>query len=178
MISGNKVKIKAIEKEDLEQLMEWRNLPEFRKYFREYRDINENMQNKWFENTVVNDKNTIMFSIFDNCTKKLIGCCGLCYINWVHRYADLSLYIGIDECYIDDCGYAEEACKLLFDYGFNELNLNKIWTEIYEFDHKKKALYDKLGFNQDGLLRQNYFYEGRWWASRIISLLSSEFNTH
>lgn len=175
MISGELVTLKAIEHKDLNQLAKWRNLPNFRKNFREYRDINEDMQNKWFENVVVNDKNTIMFSIFENDSNSLIGCCGLCYINWIHRYADLSLYIGKDECYIDTQGYAKEACKLLFNYGFNELNLNKIWTEIYEFDTKKKNLYDRLGFSQDGLLRDNYFYNGKWWNSRILSLLAKDF---
>ena len=62
----------------------------------------------------------------------------------------------------------------LIDDGFKELNLNKVWTEIYEFDEKKKALYDKIGLKQDGLLRQNYWYEGKWWDSIILSLLKEE----
>lgn len=86
-----------------------------------------------------------------------MGCCGLCYINWVHRYSDLSLYIGKDKCYIDDAGIAEESCKLLFDYAFNELGLNKIWTEIYEFDYKKYDLYKKIGFQQDGFFKRTVF---------------------
>ena len=104
-----------------------------------------------------------------------MGCCGFVYINWVHRHADLSLYIGWEDAYIDNEGYAEESCMLLLDYGFKELCLNKVWTEIYEFDDKKKALYDKFGFQQDGLLRQNYWYEGQWWDSRILSLLSYDY---
>ena len=59
-------------------------------------------------------------------------------------------------------GYAEESCRLPLDYGFNELCLNKVWIEIYEFDEKKKALYNKFGFHQDGLLRQNYWYDRKW----------------
>lgn len=72
-------------------------------------------------------------------------------------------------------GYAKEACELLFYYGFNQLGLNKIWTEIYEFDIKKKKLYDELGFNVDGILRENYFYDGKWWSSYILSILRNEF---
>lgn len=175
MIHGDKVYLKAIEVEDLEQLREWRNIVEYRKHFREHREINTVMQKNWFDKTVVDDKNTIMFSIFSKATDELIGCCGLCYINWIHRYADLSLYIGYNEAYIDNQGYAEDTCKILFKYGFDELNLNKIWTEIYEFDDKKYILYSKLGFKQDGLLRENYFYDGKWWNSRIMSLLSEEY---
>ena len=114
-------------------------------------------------------------SIKRNKDNKLLGCCGFVYINWVHKHADLSLYIGWKEAYIDQEGYATDSCNLLLDYGFNELSLNKVWTEIYEFDKKKKELYDAIGFHQDGLLRQNYFYDGRWWDSRILSILKDEF---
>jgi len=176
MLKGELVGLVAVEKEDLKQLRDWRNNTEFRKYFREYRELSMRDQEIWFEEKVIKDPNTIMFSIRRLTDYELLGCCGFVYINWVHRHADLSLYIGWNDEYIDDKGYAKESCKLLLDYGFKELCLNKIWTEIYEFDEKKKALYDKFGFKQDGLLRQNYWYNGKWWDSRILSLLSIEYN--
>jgi RimJ/RimL family protein N-acetyltransferase len=175
MLKGEKVSLYAVEKDDLKQLMDWRNNPEFRKYFREYRELNMDQQIKWFEEKVVRDNTNLMFSIRRNDDNELLGCCGFVYINWVHRHADLSLYIGWKEVYIDNEGYAEESCRLLLDYSFNELCLNKVWTEIYEFDEKKKALYDKFGFHQDGLLRENYWYDGKWWNSRMLSLLRTDF---
>ena len=174
MLKGNNIYLDAIETSDLEKLRKWRNLPEYRKFFREYQEINADMQKKWYEAKVVNDNATLMFAIRDIGTKELLGCCGLCYINWVHRHSDLSLYIGKDEVYIDDEGIAEESCQLLFDYAFGELGLNKIWTEIYDFDEKKFDLYLKLGFTQDGLLREQYFYGGEWHDSRMMSLLRKE----
>lgn len=175
MIKGKKIYLSAIEENELEQLRKWRNLPEYRKHFREYRDISASMQKKWFDNIVNNDNTTIMFSIHDIENDELLGCCGLCYINWIHRYSDLSLYIGKNECYIDNEGIAEESCRLLFGYAFNELGLNKIWTEIYEFDNKKYDLYKNIGFKQDGFLREQYFYDGKWWNSYILSLLKMEY---
>ncbi len=177
MIKGDLISLYAVEKEDLVQLRDWRNNSEFRKHFREYREINMQQQQDWFENKVVKDNTTLMFSIKRNKDNKLLGCCGFVYINWVHKHADLSLYIGWKEAYIDREGYAKESCNLLLDYGFNELSLNKVWTEIYEFDKKKKELYDAIGFHQDGLLRQNYFNDGRWWDSRILSILKDEFKS-
>lgn len=174
MLKGKMISLKSIEPEDLEQLRIWRNLPEYRKHFREYKEINSAMQLKWYESRVVNDNNTLMFSIRDNETDELWGCCGLCYINWVGRHADLSLYIGKDECYIDEQGLAEEACALLFDYAFNELGLNKVWTELYEFDNKKIDLYSKLGMTIDGRWRKQYFYNGRWWDSLLLEILAEE----
>lgn len=175
MIKGENVYLDTIEPEDLEQLRKWRNLPEFRKYFREYQEINSDMQKKWYENKVVNDNSTLMFAIRLKASQELLGCCGLCYINWVHRNSDLSLYIGKDNAYIDDEGGAEESCRLLLNYGFKELGLRKIWTEIYEFDKKKYQLYHKMGFHEDGILRSQYYYDGKWWDSYMLSLINEEF---
>jgi RimJ/RimL family protein N-acetyltransferase len=175
MLVGERVYLAAIEKEDLKQLKDWRNIPDFRKHFREYKEINEDMQENWYQNKVMNDTSTIMFSVRRLEDDELLGCCGLCYINWIHRNADLSLYIGWNNEYIDDNGFAEEGCKLLFEYGFGELGLNKIWTEIYEFDNKKKRLYDKIGLKVDGVLRENYYYNNKWWNSYIMSILRSDY---
>lgn len=174
MLRGEKIYLDAVNREDLPMLMYWRNLPEYRKHFREYRELNMDMQDRWYEGKVLNDNSTEMFSIRLNDTNELIGCCGLCYINWVHRNADLSLYIGWKESYIDEEGYAKEACKLLFNYGFKELGLEKIWTEIYCFDEKKMQLYTNMGFHKDGELRNQYFYDGKWWNSYLLSLLTAE----
>lgn len=175
MIAGEKVYLRALEREDLPKLMAWRNREDFRQYFREYRELNLQNQIDWFEQHVMKDDSTLMFGIVNNQSNELIGCCGLCYINWVNRNADLSLYIGWNNAYIDDKGYAEEACRLLFRYAFEELNLHKIWTEIYEFDMPKYKLYKKLGMSQDGLLRDNCFHNGSWHNSRIMSILSDAF---
>lgn len=174
MIKGKKVYLTSIEEKDLETLRHWRNNPEYRKYFREYREISPEMQKFWFYNKVNGDNSTIMFAIKMIENDELVGCCGLCYINWVQRHSDLSLYIGKDNTYIDSEGIARESCQLLFSYSFGEIGLNKIWTEIYEFDKKKYELYKSLNFHKDGTLRNHYFYDGKWWNSYILSLLRDE----
>lgn len=174
MLKGRLVYLCALEREDLPLLMKWRNQAEYRKHFREYREINLDMQKNWYEQKVLGDSGTIMFAIRSVSADELLGCCGLCYINWVHRNSDLSLYIGKDNAYIDDFGYAEESCKLLFNYGFLELGLEKIWSELYEFDYKKISLYQKLGMQVDGTLRHQYYYDGKWWDSKLLSILEKD----
>lgn len=174
MLKGRKVGLVGIERRDLKQLLDWRNNPDFRKHFREHRELNMQQQEKWYEERVLKDPATIMFSIRRLGDDELLGACGLVYINWVYKHADLSLYIGWNDSYIDREGYAEETTRLMLDYAFNEMGLNKVWTEIYLFDKKKKKLYDGFGFHIDGVLRQNYFYEGRYWDSYILSILASE----
>ena len=50
MIKGKKVGLRAVEKEDLLVLRDWRNNPEFRKHFREVRELSLTDQEAWFKN--------------------------------------------------------------------------------------------------------------------------------
>lgn len=161
MIKGQVVGLRAIEKEDLPQLLEWRNQPEFRQYFREYRELNSDHQIVWYEKYVINDPSTRMFAIVELSTNELIGACGLCYIDWINRNADFSIYIGKDNLYIDD-KYAVEAAKLMEKYGFEELNLHRLWAEIYSIDEKKMTFFKNLGFKKEGHFKDTHWTLGKW----------------
>jgi RimJ/RimL family protein N-acetyltransferase len=176
MIKGNLVGLRAVEKEDLALLRDWRNNPDFRQNFREVRELSMYNQEKWIH-IVNNNPNDFMFVIVDLKTNEAIGACGLLYTNWIIRSADFSFYIGKDDLYIDKKGYAFDAARILIDYGFKNLNLNKIWMELYEFDTKKIEFFtEEFNFQQDGLLRDNCFANGRYWNSYIISLLKKDLN--
>jgi len=178
MIKGELVGLRALEKEDLPLLRDWRNFPDFRKNFREVRELNMADQEGWFEHLQKTKSINFMFGIEKLEDSKLIGACGLLYVNWTARYADISFYIGEKEAYVDDNGYASEAIKLMLEYGFSNLNLNKVWMELYEFDNRKiKFFMERYAFKKDGLLRENCFEGGKYWNSFILSLLSKEFNS-
>jgi len=175
MISREYTYLRAIEKEDLPQLMKWRNNPELRKFFRETNEINSLNQNKWFE--MVNDKYSIhkMFAIVEKDTNELLGACGLCYIDWINRSADFSIYLGYKDLYIDD-KYALDAAKSMIAYGFNILNLHRLWAEIYSIDEKKQFFFNTLNFRLDGELRETYWYNQQWHNSLFYSILNVEDN--
>jgi RimJ/RimL family protein N-acetyltransferase len=174
MLSGKIVGLRAIEKSDLPILQNWRNRPELRQYFREYKELNSDKQNAWYERFVLNDPNTNMFSIIELKTALLLGVCGLCYINWVCRNADFSIYIGANDLYIDD-KFAIDAAKTMMKYGFEELCLHRLWAEVYDFDEKKIYFFKKLGFKIDGRFRQSYWHDGKWHDSLFFSLLEDEY---
>ena len=173
MLRGKYVGLRSVEKEDLPQLMEWRNNPKLRKYFRETNEINSTNQLKWFESIIAKNSINKMFSIVKLETGELMGACGLCYLDWVNRSADFSIYLGYDDLYIDD-KYAIDAAKLMRDYGFGVLNLHRLWAEIYSIDEPKKKFFDELGFNLDGEFRETYWYDNQWHSSLFYSLLSTD----
>ena len=171
MLEGKKVKLSSVEEESLEQLRNWRNEPSLRKYFREYREISKTMQKKWFEK-INNDSQQVNFEIRSLKEDLLIGHCGLYYINWITRTGEFGIYIG-DKKYRNG-GYGSDALRTLIKYGFEDLNLNKIWCEVYD-NNPSIDVYKHIGFVYEGTMRQNYFSEGKYWDSHILSILKEEY---
>lgn len=173
MLKGVCTGLRAIERQDLPQLLEWRNRPDFRRYFREYRELGLEQQEAWYQKHVLNDPSTRMFAIVDLDDGRLLGACGLCYIDWVNRSGDFSIYIGADGAYIDHA-YAPDAARLLLAYGFDELNLHRVWAEIYSFDAIKTDFLKSIGFRLEGRHRQTHWSEGKWCDSLFFGLLAKE----
>jgi len=173
MLKGSHTGLRAIEREDLPALLAWRNKPEFRIYFREHRELSGGDQERWFEMMVLKDPSIRMFAIVELCSNRLLGACGLCYINWIDRNADLSIYLGADDLYIDD-KFAPDAARTLLTYGFDELGLHRIWAEIYSIDLRKQIFFDQLGFTVDGRHRETHWTDGRWVDSLFYGLLAQE----
>ncbi len=173
MLKGKIIGLRAIEESDLEPLLAWRNRPQLRRYFREYRELSLTNQKEWFEKTVRGESSLRMFSVIELANNRLLGCCGITYINWVDRNGDFSIYIGADDLYADD-KFAIDAGRTLIRYGFEELNLHRIWAEIYDFDEQKIKMFATLGFTLDGRHRESHFTEGKWCDSLFYSLLEND----
>ncbi|MAP95413.1 MAG: GNAT family N-acetyltransferase [Ponticaulis sp.] len=174
MLTGEITGLRAIEESDLPQLLAWRNDPRLRRFFREYRELNMTQQKAWFDAKVQADPSTRMFAIIDLETNELMGAAGLCYIDWVNRNADFSIYLGIDDLYIDE-DYAPDAARVMLRYGFEELNLHKVWAEIYSIDEPKQQLFYELGFTREGVHRETHWTEGKWVDSLFYGLLAKDF---
>ena len=170
MIDGNKILLESVEREHIEQFRNWRNNPQLRKYFRQYLEISTHSQEEWFQRSQ-DDNCQVNFSIKDRSSRQLIGHCGLYHIDWISRTAEFGIYIG-EESYRKG-GFGTDSLKSLINYGFSDLNLNKIWCEVYD-NNTSINVYKRLGFVHEGTMRENYYNEGRYWDSHFLSVLSRE----
>ena len=173
MVKFENIAIRAIEIEDLEIIKSWRNDEQLRKYFREYREFSMTQKKDWYFN-MLKSPNFEMFVIIDLNDDQVIGVTGITYIDWPNRHADVHFYIGKNSEWIDKT-YAPKAIKLILNYGFNILNLNKLWAEIYEIDTKKLSFFRSIGFEIDATFREHYFYNGKYYNSHILSLLRADY---
>lgn len=72
-------------------------------------------------------------------------------------------------------GYGTEAMSLLLDYGFHILNVHRIELEVFSYNVRAKKSYEKLGFKQEGILRDKLYYDGEFHDSIMMSVLKNEF---
>ena len=184
MLIGDKVILEEIDPENIEQMRQWRNNPELRKYFREYKDITKPMQEKWYDERGNNSNPShVYFQIMeykhemakinkDVNGRVLIGCCGLHYIDWRLRSAEFGVFIG--KMSSRGGGKGKEALTLLFDYGFKEMNLHKIWCEVYDSNAAFGLYRDGLGMKEDGKIRHSQFTDGEYIDSTLLSVLEDE----
>ena len=169
-----KIRLRQIEESDLAQLRDWRNDPLIRSRTREFAPLNLLNQKNWWQSLA--DKQNIMFGICppENYDEDLIGVGGLVHIDWKNRHGEFSYYIG--EATKRGKGYGREVAYLLFEYGFRELGLHRIWAEVYSNATEILEIDKKLGFKTEGIMRESYWNDGRWWDSHIISILDSEWD--
>ena len=97
MLEGKLIRLRALEYGDLSTLRDWRNNKNLRVMTREYRLINMLKQKNWFEMiSKENPPSAIMFGVINN-RNKLIGVCGLTYIDWKNKHAEISCYLTKDD---------------------------------------------------------------------------------
>ncbi len=90
-----------------------------------------------------------------------------------------NLYIGADIApEYTGLGYAKSAYKLFIPFLFKKYNLNKISLEVLSTNIVAKNLYNKLGFIEEGIKRQDVYKNGNFVDSIIMSILKTELENH
>ncbi|KAB0613637.1 hypothetical protein CHL9426_05565 [Campylobacter hyointestinalis subsp. lawsonii] len=125
---------------------------------------------EWFNN-IRQDKSCVLFGIRKICNNELIGSCQLHSINHIYKKAELQIRFGLDNV---SKGYGKEALFLLINYGFNDLNLNKIYLHVFDTNHRAISLYKSLGFTQEGILRDDAYICGKYVDVLVMSILRRE----
>jgi ribosomal-protein-alanine N-acetyltransferase len=109
----------------------------------------EALQEYW--QTHRDDPASPWFAICLRADGRHIGNIKLGPIQWLHRRADLSLFIGDRNCWGQ--GYASEAITAVRDWAFAELDLQKLNAGIYAGNLGSRRAFEKCGFSLEGTLR-------------------------
>jgi diamine N-acetyltransferase len=134
--------------------------------------INKVQQEKWFEQYCEDDAQ-IIFAIVDKDKNDIIGTIGLSPIDHFNQRAQLGTLIGNQKYW--GKGYATEGLKLLLQYAFRELNLNRVYSYVFEENIASIKKNQKMGFKIEGSLRNHAYCNGVFKNVLVMGLLKKDF---
>lgn len=88
-----------------------------------------------------------------------VGLVELVEINHIHRRAEFQIIIAPAH---QGKGYATAATRLAMDYAFTVLNLYKLYLIVDCANLRAVNVYAKLGFTEEGRLREEFFVDGEY----------------
>ncbi len=71
-------------------------------------------------------------------------------------------------------GYATEAADAIVKFGFEQLRLHRIIAQAIAENQNSIRVLEKLGMRQEGRLRENEYFKGRFWDTVIYGILEEE----
>jgi RimJ/RimL family protein N-acetyltransferase len=112
------------------------------------------------------------FTIYTRPDHQAIGSLDLSGINWVSR--DSWVGIGIGEQSYWGKGYGSDAMNVLLRFAFETLNLNRVSLTVFEYNERAYHSYRKIGFQEEGRLRQWMQRAGRRYDLIFMGILRTE----
>ncbi|MEY8371041.1 GNAT family protein [Aerococcaceae bacterium 50-4] len=103
---------------------------------------------------------------------QLAGVVGLHYIHQQNKMTSLGYYLGEE---FQGKGIMTQAVAFLLDYLFNDLGLNRVEIRAAVTNHKSQAIPKRLGFTEEGILRQDEQLDSGPSDSYVFSLLRDEY---
>jgi RimJ/RimL family protein N-acetyltransferase len=173
MLEGTLVRLRALEPEDLDREYAWINDPEVTRFLSMRYPTSRAAEERWLRDRPANDFANGLFLAIETKDGVHIGNISLQDVNPEDRKAGLGIMIGDKEYWAN--GYGTDAIVTLVRFGFGEMNLNRIWLHVFEFNERAQACYKKSGFTEEGRLRQHYYGQGRYWDVVVMAALRDEF---
>ena len=176
MIFGDGIRLRAVENSDLPQFVGWLNDPEVIQNLAIYAPLSMADEESWFEGMRARpaDERPLVIEAQLEADWVMIGTCGFHNIDWRSRSAEVGIFIGDKSCW--DRGYGTRIMKLLVQYGFETLNLNRIMLDVYETNPRAIRAYQKAGFVHEGRKRQANYQNGEYHDVLIMSVLHQEWD--
>lgn len=163
------VYIRSIEEKDLAFLAGCRNDPVTWLYLGTFDFTNMVKQKTWWE-TSSTDKSQGNF-VFCKLDGEKIGFVRMDELDHMNK----SIRVGGDiHPEYRGKGYGTKMYKLILDYCFNQLNMNRVWLFVLDFNVTARTLYDKIGFKEEGRQREAIFRGGKYHDYIMMSILRSE----
>lgn len=165
--------LRAIEAKDSEILLNMMNDIEIEKMtVQSHLPLSSINQDNWIKNYQNTEKTVRLMVELEN--GKTIGMVILHQIDYKTRTAELAFkrYAKKEDRLPDDM---LNACIAMLEYAFYEMGLNCVYCTALTYNSRSLNLQKRLGFKEEGVLRQRVFKNGAFQDLVSTSLLKTEF---
>lgn len=170
---GDNVVIRKITRADISLLVKWKNDPEIADLVRGGPiNTSYDIENRRYAKGL--EEHNAVRLIIENLFQKSIGFISLSDIDKENHKAEIGMLIG-DKDYWDK-GFGTDGLTTLLKHLFFELDFNRIGLEVFEYNHRAKKAYEKMGFKVEGVQRQGLFRNDKFYDIYLMGLLKQDFS--
>lgn len=158
--------IRPMRESDLIQVLTWRNHPTVRKYMYSTHEIQMDEHLAWYAHASQNPSRALLIFERDG------NDCGFVDINRTRcpDIADWGFFLAPDAPRGSGRGLGAQAIK----YAFEELSLHKVCGQSLVFNSRSICFHKRLGFTQEGVLREQHFDGEKFHDVVCFGLLRNE----
>ena len=102
---------------------------------------------------------------------ELVGATGVVIYEWHNRMLEIGYWLSADQ---QGKGIMTRAVSALIDDAFNNLEMNRVEIHCATGNRRSRAIPERLGFKQDGVMREAGLINGQFVDKVIYSMLISE----
>jgi RimJ/RimL family protein N-acetyltransferase len=176
MYTGQLVRLRALEMTDLDDILQFFNTLELRRFLGPSIVRSKKYMEQWLEKVSTWDPwkdGHLFLAIEKKDTQEFLGIAHLEDIMFPHNRAEVGISIYDPEK--RGKGYGTDAMLVLLGIGFQILGLNSIYLDTMENNERAIRIYEKIGFKRVGLLRETEYLNGRHKGLLIMDFMHKEF---
>lgn len=172
-IAGKETYLRPVELSDARLIQQWHNDPRIRTKAR-MGELPVTYIKEEEEIRISKDaKEEIYLIIVQKSTDRPIGFIRLNFIDTVSRNMWLRFIIGDPNAWGKNL--ASDALNHVLQWLFSEQNVHRITLETYETNKRAIRFFKKLGFKQEGIVREAVYIGGKYYNIIAFGLLRKEF---
>ncbi len=171
MYTGKNIRLRAIERDDIPLFLEWLNDAEVIRGLTILYPMGLEDENSWFDKMLQLplEEHPLMIETREGKGWKAIGNCSFMNIDWRNANAELGIMIGEKQYW--DKGMGTETIQLMLKVAFEALNLHRVWLRVFEDNQRALRCYEKVGFVNEGRLRDAEFRYGKYMGVLLLGML-------
>ena len=116
-------------------------------------------------------EDSLWFTITDG-EGRIVGETGLLRMFPAWHQTDLTIIIPDPE--MQRKGYGTEAMEIMLDLAFHEYKMHRVSIGVVALNTSALEFYKKMGFRQEGVLEEAYYYKGAYSDFVMMRILSRE----